>query len=177
MGGFTHSHSELFEEFRRLVDASITRYVTSDGDDDVKAYLARLLTAFLHTDRIFAVRDAEGRQIASVTDMVAEGDLRANADSFEREREVHKHIGDFILFWQGVYPEYLRQVRILDGRDLICDYPRQARESYRVVSQFAMPPFEDEARTCAKLSEGFDDYAFCLSDVARRLRGPLGGTA
>lgn len=177
MNDFTPNQRELFDEFWRLVDASITRHVTTHGDDDVKAYLAQLLTAFLHTDRIFSVRDADGRTVESVTDMVAEGDVRVRAESFERERAVHKHIGDFILFWQGVYPEYLRQIKVLDGRDLLCDYPRQGRESYRVVSQFAMPPYVEEARTCAKLSDGFDDYAFCLGDVARRLRLPPGAQA
>jgi hypothetical protein len=177
MSRLDHGQHELFQEFHRLVDASITRHVTSRGAGDVKRYLARLLIDFLRTDRIFALKDSEGRPVTSVAEMLAEGDVRLRAGSFEREREVHKHIGDFILFWQGVYPEFLRRLRLAEGPDLICDFPQQARASYRLVSQFDVPPHEEEARTCAKLSEGFDDFAFCLGDVARQLRAPPGAKA
>ena len=32
-------------------------------------------------------------------------------------REVHRHIGDFALFWTGLYPESLRELQGPDRRD------------------------------------------------------------
>ena len=38
--------------------------------------------------------------------MVAEAEAAADAD---RRRECHRHVGDYTLFWTGVYPEALGQ--------------------------------------------------------------------
>ena len=112
-------------------------------------------------------------------EMVAEGDIRLNADSFEREREVHKHIGDFILFWSGIYPEFLRHLKLHFGCDLICDYTRQGRESYYVVSTFDHAPYDREANTFRKLSSRFEEYTFCLRQVRETIPLSLhqGGSA
>lgn len=167
-----NSLHRLFEE---LVTEALCRHVGSTGHQDVAAYLADLLTDFLHTDRIFGLRDKQGRRLESVADMVQEGDVLLNADSFEREREVHKHIGDFILFWSGVYPEFLRHLKLRVGSDLIYDYTRQGKESYHVVSTFDHQPYDREAPTFRKLSGGFEDYTFILSTVRDRIQVPRAG--
>jgi len=169
-GHFITQWDELRSIFSESLGETIVRHVSARGCEDVQGYLADLLMKFQHTDHIFAVKNAFGERLVSVTDMIPEGDIRLNADSFERERVVHQHIGDFILFWAGVYPEFLRQIRLDLGKDVVVDYPRQARESYNFVSTFTMPPYDDEAPTFRKLSEGFDDFAFCLNVVSQKLR-------
>jgi hypothetical protein len=82
---------------------------------------------------------------------------------------VHKHIGDYILFWTGVNPDFLRRLRLDDGRDLVCDYTVQGRASYHVVSTFDHPPYTSEAPTFRKLSDGFDAFAAALGQVRRHL--------
>jgi hypothetical protein len=99
--------------------------------------------------------------------MLAEGDVRLNADSFEREREVHKHIGDYILFWSGLNPHYLQRLKLDDGRELVCDYTRQGKQSYFVVSTFDYRPFDSEAPTFRKLSDGFEGLSAALRRVSR----------
>jgi hypothetical protein len=136
-------------------------------DDPAHAYLVDLLIRFSHSDELFAVKRA-GRPVESVIEMTAEADVRLNADSFEREREVHRHIGDTILFWGALYPDYLRRFR-LGGVELVCDYSNQGRESYYIVSTFDYPPYGEEARTYLQLSEGFADYSAALTDVSGSL--------
>ena len=131
-------------------------------------YLVDLLVAFVRMERVFAVRNAAGHRVESIIEMVAEGDVRLHADSFTREREVHKHIGDFILFWSGVYPDFLRKVKLQSGFDLVCDYTRQGKESYHLVSTFSFAPFDQEAPTFQTLSDGFEDFAFVLQQVSRQ---------
>jgi hypothetical protein len=143
-------------------------------EPDVETYMTHLLLTFVHTDQIFAIKDRTGRQLHSVADMIAEGDIRLNADSFAREREVHKHIGDFILFWSGIYPEFLQQIKLKFGQDLICDYLRQGRESYYVVSTFDYAPYDREANTFRKLSIRFEEYALCLRHLRETLPLHLG---
>ena len=105
----------------------------------VPEYVSGLLVQFIHRDAIFRLRDARGNSLEEVAEMLLEGDVRLNATSFEREREVHKHIGDITLFWTGVYPEMLRYVRAPSRRDHLIDYVEQGRASYRIAATFTQP--------------------------------------
>lgn len=154
-----HPLNRLFAE---LVHDAMGTAVSGAPQADVELYLTNLLVNFIHTDEIFRLRDRSGRRLASVSDMILEGDVLLEADSFEREREVHKHIGDFILFWSGVYPGFLQQLRFRIGNDWIVDYLQQGKTSYHVVSTFDHQPYSDEAATFRKLSQDFEAYSNCL---------------
>lgn len=158
----------LHAMFSDLVHNQVQMHVATVGHEDVQAYLAELLVAFVRTDRIFAIKDKAGRPLRSVFEMMAEADVRLNADSFERERQVHKHIGDFILFWSGVYPDHLRTIKIHSLQELALDYSRQARKSYEIVGSFDHKPFDVQAPTFKKLSQNFDAYQFVLNRVAEK---------
>ena len=136
-------------------------------DKEIEKYLTELLVSFMIMDQIFSIRNPLGERVYNVSEMVAEGDIRVNASSFEREREVHKHIGDIILFLEGIYPELLRHIKLLYGQDLLCDYPRQGKESYYIASTFDYEPHQKEAKICYKLSKDFEDYVGCLSEVRK----------
>lgn len=164
--GFTNDLSAWFGE---TVSMAVQQHIATSGQPDVEQYLTNMLVNFVRTDAIFSLKDNMGRQLVAISDMLREGDVLENADSFEREREVHRHIGDFILFWSGLYPKFLDQLRFHVETRWIADYNRQAKESYYLVSTFTKPPFDDEAPVFRKLSEGFDDYAFCLRVIGDRL--------
>lgn len=149
-----------------LVREQVSRHIGSVPAKS-EEYLASLLVEFIRTDRLYTIKDADGRPVTSVIEMVAEGDVRLRADSFDREREVHKHIGDYILFWTGIYPDHLRRIKLKTPGDLACDYARQGRDSYHLVSTFDHPPYDREAGLFANLSEGFEDFAFILRQVGR----------
>ena len=80
-------------------------------DGEVIGYLTDVLTDFVHVDRLFKIRNAQGRRVEEVAEMLAEGDLLHRAESIDREREVHRHIGDYTLFMTGIFPEYLRRLK------------------------------------------------------------------
>src|ERR1043166_1610965 len=105
--------------FVDALDESLNHRLGIDEGEDVKEYLVGMLLRFLNNDGIYDIRNAQGRRVESVTEMVAEADVRLNADSFDREREVHKHIGDFLLFWSGVFPEFLQYLKAPTSRDTI----------------------------------------------------------
>lgn len=161
--GPNHPLRELFLE---SVHEQVLRHVCSGGNELAETYLAGLLLDFVRTDRLYSLKDGDGNTLTSVIEMAAEGDIRLGAPSFEREREVHKHIGDYILFWAGVYPDFLHKLRCLQLADLACDYTAQGRSSYRLVSTFTHPPYDAEAPVFEVLSEGFEDFAFVLRRVA-----------
>jgi hypothetical protein len=132
------------------------------SDEDVEVYMTHMLVEFLHNDNLFAIRDRAGRPLDSIADMLMEGDIRLNADSFQREREVHRHIGDFLLFSSGLFPEFLREMKIRNSRDLLVDVNGQAKESYHIASTFDHDPYTAEAKTLGKLSSQFEAYQASL---------------
>ncbi len=156
--------------FAEAIGEHLARHVSSLGLESEGEYLVGLLLDFMRTDRLYSVRDIDGRPVTSVIEMLAEGDVMLRADSFEREREVHRHIGDYILFWSGVHPAFLRQIKIREPLDLVCDYSSQGKRSYRLVSLFDHGEYAAEAATFRTLSEGFDDFSFVLGQVAKQVR-------
>ena len=58
---------------------------------------------------------------------------------------MHRHIGDFTLFWTGVYPEVLKKTRTPLCKDHFIDYCEQGKRSYYIASTFADAPFQEEA--------------------------------
>lgn len=148
----------LRDYFSETLHHSLTGKLGLTDTEEVEAYLAGMLVDFLNFDGIYAIRNAQGKRVESVVEMLAEGDVRLNADSFDREREVHRHIGDFLLFWSGLFPEFLTRLKGSSGQEAIGDVVRQGQFSYHVVSTFEHEPYADEADTFRKLSVHFDQY-------------------
>lgn len=126
-------------------------------------YLADLLCRFVHMDAIFSLRDPRGRRLEEVAEML----LEASGESAcgERERAIHKHIGDFVLFWTGVYPEFLRRLRAPSRKDHLIDYAAQGRRSYYIASTFDRGAFRREAPVLRRLSAELELCVFGLSLV------------
>ena len=128
-------------------------------------YLSALLSRFVHDAAIYRLRDAAGRRLEQVVDMVAEAaDLPAEGRT---TREIHRHIGDFALFWTGVYPEALARLRSADCKDFFVDYCAQGKRSYFIASTFEDDPYRDEAAVLRRLSDEFELCAYGLREVRR----------
>lgn len=157
-------HTFFFEN----IDSFSVGELSAD-DEPVKDYLAGLLTRFAHVDELFAIRAQDGSRVGTIFDLLAEADVRQNATSFERERTVHKHIGDYILFWSGVNPEVLAQAKQRLLRPSMEELVAQGRESYSVVSTFEYQPYADEAPLFRRLSEVYESCALILNRVRNRV--------
>ena len=129
-------------------------------------YLADLLSRFVHVDNIYRIRDARGKPLEEVAEMLMEAWEPPSSD-IVREREIHKHIGDFTLFWVGVYPENLRFLRAPYKKDHLLDYTEQGRKSYLIASRYDTGGYREEARVLRRLSEEFELCAFGLSLVRK----------
>ena len=154
--GLPENHS-LHRLFRGLTE---TTFLTELGIGDPKlvGYMADLLARFVPSQEIWRLRDAEGTRLTRVASMVAEAE--SSADD-ERRRECHQHVGDFTLFWTGVYPEALARLRATDSSDHLVDFKEQGKRSYYVASTL----MGDKADVLRRLSIEFDLCAFGLSRV------------
>src|SRR6185295_9745437 len=77
------------------------------ADPPLVDYIAELLARFVRSDDLYPVRSLRGQRLVQVTDMLAEAQNRQGP----ARRQVHRHIGDFTLFWTGVYPEVIDHLR------------------------------------------------------------------
>lgn len=137
------------------------------SQSEISAYLANMLTEFAHIDNVYRVHNAQGKSLSEVAEMLMEADMSAHAPSFDQERAVHKHIGDFTLFWTGIYPEALKQLRAPSRSDHLIDYVRQGKQSYYIVSTFQYGPYQRDANLFRQLSEEFELCMYGLSLVRR----------
>ena len=89
----SHPLQELFQD---LVGR---HYAEEIGirDPQVVAYVSHLLAEFCEAEQLYKVRDAANRPLSDVGEMLLESDpVYGPAPSFDRERQVRKHIGDYI---------------------------------------------------------------------------------
>jgi hypothetical protein len=135
------------------------------ADPPLTDYLSQMLSRFIHIDAIFRLRNSSGERLEEVAEMMIEAE--AMPPEGRTRREVHRHIGDFTLFWTGVYPERLNRLRSALCKDHFVDYCAQGKRSYYIASTFEEDPYREEAPVLRRLSEEFELCAYGLNQVRR----------
>lgn len=143
-------------------------------DPEIIGYIGDLLTEFAAAEKIYRLRNAEGRPMRAVREMVAAADpVFGGAASFDEEREVRRHIGDYALFATGMYPESMNLWRHTGDASFL-EMVQTGKESYYIVSQFDLFEYEREAPLFRKLSDEFERCMQGLNRVREEL-GRMGG--
>jgi hypothetical protein len=135
------------------------------ADPPLTDYLSQMLSRFIHIDAIFRLHSSSGERLEEVAEMMIEAE--AMPPEGRTRREVHRHIGDFTLFWTGVYPERLNRLRSALCKDHFVDYCAQGKRSYYIASTFEEDPYREEAPVLRRLSEEFELCAYGLNQVRR----------
>lgn len=129
-------------------------------------YLVNMLLRFLRQEAIYRVRDTTGHRLTQVVDMVAEAEHREPRP----RREIHRHIGDFTLFFSGLYPEHLTKLQAPDRKDYFVDYCGQGKRSYSIAASYVDDEeSKEQARVLKLLSEEFELCSEGLHRVRREL--------
>ncbi|WP_152049787.1 hypothetical protein [Tautonia marina] len=130
------------------------------ADPHLVGYVAGLLARFVPSQAMYPIADGQGRRLTEVVGMIAEAESSSDE---ERRRECHRHVGDFTLFWSGVYPEALPKLRRALAVDHLIDFQEQGKRSYYLASTYE----GDQAPVLRRLSVEFELCAFGLSRVRR----------
>src|SRR5215472_13048480 len=135
------------------------------ADPRLTDYLSELLSRFIHMDAVYRLSNARGRRLEEVAEMMIEAESMPSQG--RTRREVYRHIGDFTLFWTGVYPEALKRLRSVLRKDHFIDYCEQGKRSYYIASTFEHEPYRIEALVLRRLSHEFELCAYGLNQVRR----------
>ena len=149
---------------RRLFAGLVAKELPADHE--VAAYVANLLIDFVDADHLYRIRNSRGKRLEEVGEMLVESNPLLDAPSFEREREVRKHIGDYTLFLTGMFPEYVATLPRRGLRlDSIIDYVKAGKESYRIVAAFDQFEYRHVAPLFRRLAEDFEYCVYGLNRV------------
>lgn len=167
MQGQTHPLEAFFQQAVR------NSYEGALGlrDPDVTNYVARLLCEFSEADNLYKIRDAEGHPIERLETMMYVADpVHGGATSFDAERAMRKHIGDYALFVAGMYPHAVESKSgRRHARPSLVELIHAGKESYYIVSQFNLFEYEQEAPLFARLSDWFERCILGLTLVREQL--------
>lgn len=131
-------------------------------------YLANLLTQFTHVDNIYCLQDARGRPLEEIAEMIADTDLGPETTGQQRTWLIHRHIGDYTLFWTGVYPEGLRRLQMPHRADHFIDFLHQGKRSYAIASDLGDEDSDPPPPLLRRLSE---DFELCMHGLGRVRQG------
>ena len=139
------------------------------ADPPLIDYLTDLQMRFIRYDSLFRLRDALGRRLEEVAEMMLEADQRQGRP----RREVYRHIGDFTLFWTGVYPEALQQMHSPGKKDQLLDYTAQGKRSYMLASSYDDEACQQETPILKRLSFEFELCSVGLNRVRKEWEKPV----
>src|SRR6516225_43928 len=159
---------------RQLFTEMVGRHYAEEigiRDPQLIAYVAHLLTEFCDAEQLFKVHDVANRAIDDVGGMLLESDpVYGPAPSFDRERQVRKHIGDYALFYTGMFPESLNGARLRRSRmESLVDFVRAGKESYYIVSKFEHFEYAKVAPLFRRMSQEFEQLVYGLNQVKNEL--------
>ena len=163
----SHPLQQLFED---LVGRHYAEQI-GIRDPQIVAYVSHLLAEFCDSEQLFKIRDALNRPLSDVGEMLLQADpVYGPAPSFDRERQVRKHIGDYTLFLAGMFPESIHHYRLRRQRlENFVDWVKTGKESYYIVSKFEHFEYAKVAPLFARLSKNFEECVYGLNRVKNDL--------
>ena len=158
-----YPHSDLLLRFF----SGMTEYTFTSrlgvADPALTDYLSALLADFVRTDAIYGLRTPTGKRLSQVSDMLSEAQARQGS----AKRRVHRHIGDYTLFWSGVYPEIAERFR--EGRkDSLIDYRDQGKRNYLLASRLPADTESAPDEVLERLSDNFELCVYGLGEVRKQ---------
>lgn len=166
-------HHPLRQLFDTLTEKSFTEKL-GWPDVSVTGYLSNLLVEFTDVDHLYKIKNRKDRPVQTVVELLYESEVLLEAQSLDREQDVHRHIGDFTLFMAGLFPEYLRRLKSagpIYHKDFLIDYVKTGKRSYRIVAEAQEGGGRADAPLFRTLSDNFEmcvtGLGFVRSDLDR----------
>jgi hypothetical protein len=149
--------------FQRLVNPAFA--TLGIGDREVVEYVAELLGRFARSEHLYRIRDAQGKELGTIAEMLLELSRQWSPDtsySFDRELDIRRHCGDYALFMSGMFRAYA------ESRDLLDYYLAEGRREYHTVAELRQMAFAPDVQLFQTLSDQFEHFSGAL-DYLRKV--------
>lgn len=133
-------------------------------DPPLVDYVALLLVRFVRLDRVSRLPGVGGEEPPEVAKMLLIAQRHASADE---AREEFRHIGDFTLFWSGLYPEAVRRFERPGHAEPLLGYREAGKRAYWLASTLEPEDATAERRLLERLSHEYDLCVAGLAEVRR----------
>jgi hypothetical protein len=135
-------------------------------DPPLVDYVSLLLVRFIRNDHLRPLPAAGAAGIegfATILSAVQQAPAEAAVEEY-------RHIGDYTLFWSGLYPEAVQRLQHAAGQDHLLDYRAAGKKAYWIASKLEPDDAAEERDLLARLSH---DYDLCVEGLAevRRVWG------
>ena len=158
-----------FTQRRELYSPQVATHICDD-----------ILCGFVHTDRIYRLKDADGCRLDAIQEMLP---VSSQPEGPERRLEVDRYIGDFALFMVGFFPTTLGRSSGFSVEPLVSKvghvfvefrkpfdyYTAEGRKAYERAAETARLFDPDSRVTYTQLASEFDGYCGLLETVRRIL--------
>jgi hypothetical protein len=132
-----------------------------EKDTQTASYLTDVLADFAETERLYRIRNSEGRKIETVVEMILETQIGSD-ETCNHERELRKYVGDLTLFMTGFFRDYAIRGSYLRY------YINEGTRSYFLVSKFDIETGKGNPIMFSRLSNDFEFYSGAL-DYMRKV--------
>lgn len=138
-------------------------------DPALADYVSDLLVDFVRLDQMILARDAAGKPVSEIAEMIATCEANSSVANATQDPYIHRRIGDYALFWTGIYPEGVRRLNTATWRDRMADYVTFGKRSYAIASELTPPDVDPPSQLLRRLSEDFETCACGLGIVRHSL--------
>lgn len=133
-------------------------------DPPLVDYVALLLVRFLRLDRVAALPGVGGEEPTEVTKMLIVAQRHASADE---AREEYRQIGDYTLFWSGLYPEAVSRFERAGRPEPLIGYREAGKRAYWLASTLEPDDAAEQRLLLERLSHEYDLCVAGLAEVRR----------
>lgn len=156
--------ASTIERFFRGISEFIFHTKLGVADVQLVDYVSDLMLRFVRVDSLYSLRQSDGMRAKHLLQMVTEAERRIGV----AKREVYRHVGDFTLFWSGMYPESLAARRNRgESADQFLDYCRQGKRAYAIAAEIDGGEDRPPSELIQRMSEHFEMCAYGLREVRR----------
>lgn len=129
-------------------------------DPPLVDYVALLLVRFIRHDALGAPPAGEAADV--VTLLVA-----AREHAPDEALAEYRHVGDYTLFWNGLYPEAVERLRQPGRVDQFVDFRAAGKQAYWLASTLEPDDAAEERLLFERLSRDYDLCVEGLGEVRR----------
>ena len=156
--------ASTIERFFRGISEFIFHTKLGVADVQLVDYVSDLMLRFVRVDSLYSLRQSDGMRTKHVVHMISEAERRIGI----AKREVYRHVGDFTLFWSGMYPESLSESKNHGlFPDRLIDYCRQGKRAYAIAAEIDGGQDRPSSELIHRMSEHFEMCAYGLREVRR----------